>query len=63
MTTCYCTSNTINDKYIDVICQYETHPISIFMNINLNVKNRGEIQGKTIAIERFLVHNMIVLEF
>ena len=63
MTTCYCTSNTINDKYIDVICQYEIHLISIFMNINLNVKNMGEIQGKTIASERFLDHKMIVLAF
>ena len=41
MPTCYCTSNTIYDKHVDVIDQYETHLISIFMKINRNVKSRG----------------------
>ena len=32
---------------------FEKNLIFIFMNINYNVENWGENQGKTIAIERF----------
>ena len=35
--------------------------ICIFMNTNYNVENRGKNQGKSIAIERFLVDYKIFL--
>ena len=41
MTTCFCTSNTIYGKYVDVMGQYETHLIDIFMNINTEMSKIG----------------------
>ena len=58
-----CTNNTIYDKYIDAMGQYETHLISIFMNIIKMSKIGVKTREKTIAIERFLVRYIIVLAF
>ena len=63
MTTCYCTSNTIYDKYIDVKGQYEAHLISIFMNIIEMSKIGAKPRGKLLPLKRFLVRYMIVLAF
>ena len=40
---------------------YENNVICIFININKNVENRGETEGKTIDIARFWMGYKIYL--
>ena len=62
MTTCYCTSNTIYDKHIDVMAN-KAHLISIFMNIIEMSKIGAKPREKLLSLKRFLVRYMIILAF